>query len=999
MHQHPRPPPKTASPANSPPTNPLRTNNPRQAESDTTGTASGRGTAGEMGNDPREGVDDAPRSNELGKLNQVIQSYFTKAALIILQSRVVLPPAYMRGSDMRRVNKWFNIELDETDALRDDLLTWRNCDAVDPRPPPMTIEIFVDTEGLTHKQCLALVDEGGKRWNVEEALDRHGNYSEVRAQKNGRKEIILERWNLELMDGKVESTKDLGSILPRVYKNSIVLFRSLYTYAKLLPAWNLGKRNPRAKATQNLPKLKYRIVAGKRSASSSTADTLGAQLYDRQSSINELFLFDEIDSPAGPFSITVTYRTNCSFQIDDSEALLSSHFIGMDEDMFEPSLGRRISQQDPPGMVPARKSHIGSLPPSRKTAEQPVEHGQAYGSLSTFHGEGSRMGSSPMSALRAAGDMGAQSPPESSAAKVPPDHRQVQGSRSSLRSTEGAPPMGRRTSVSFMPFKTPSLSASPLQADLPMGSSPRGSIGKSSPLSVLAHARTPSGVQPTYQARVAPPLPDQPSTPSTSSSPRPTPRYSSSFSHRRARPSIGGSSKQDDDNNSSGKASVSSSTAHPGSGVLAEAGAGSSGSMQTDDDNIAEFLKMIDQKKHLPSFETPKNASVSEASSKRTNTALSKFRGMQNSHAVLSDSLTTSQLLHRSSSSSSRQLSSVPPMVAGTSMSISSSPGKPISPHTPHTPAIPSRLSANSIVDYSHQERNTGRHRLSHREGTHEEPDREALIQYDDATGAIDIPTSPRPYHPSYRRSSSVAQNRVLDEVPTTVALPYGMRSASLGDGEERPPLSLSALLGLHESSDVAVPEVEQRSQPFEFPPLSSPCQAESVTMERQRSDDLDVREDERPSLPRRGISGPSDVRLTSATGAMVSPPYRSGLRIYRGGSGTGRGATPLPSLGIASTTGGGPAERGGGSGSGNSSFDQGRAGRYSFSRPTPPNFEEDEPLLFAMSDLKAAREGREGGRSVDEGRGEIGSEGGDHSPGGSRRGSTRRGAGGVTYP
>jgi autophagy-related protein 13 len=51
----------------------------------------------------------------------VIQNFHTKAALIILHSRVDLAPAYSKGKDEKRVNRWFNIELDETDDYKDDI--------------------------------------------------------------------------------------------------------------------------------------------------------------------------------------------------------------------------------------------------------------------------------------------------------------------------------------------------------------------------------------------------------------------------------------------------------------------------------------------------------------------------------------------------------------------------------------------------------------------------------------------------------------------------------------------------------------------------------------------------------------------------------------------------------------------------------------------------------------------------------------------------------------
>lgn len=40
------------------------------------------------------------------KVTGLSQNYFAKAAHIILHSRVSLPPAYHKGTDTKRVNKW-----------------------------------------------------------------------------------------------------------------------------------------------------------------------------------------------------------------------------------------------------------------------------------------------------------------------------------------------------------------------------------------------------------------------------------------------------------------------------------------------------------------------------------------------------------------------------------------------------------------------------------------------------------------------------------------------------------------------------------------------------------------------------------------------------------------------------------------------------------------------------------------------------------------------------
>lgn len=804
----------------------------------------------------------------------------------------------------------------------------------------MVIETYIDTEELTNNQSLVIIDEQGRRWDVEEALNTSPSSSAGGGSQPTRSEIILERWQIQLGENSIEIPKDLGQILPRTYKNSIVLFRSLFTYAKLLPAWKLSKKLSKPRSAHSPPKLKYRIREESPTSYSSKEDSLTWPLYETASHVIESFDFAPIDSPAGALSIHVSYRSNCDFRIADSEALLSSHFMGLDEQFFEPSLGRNNTTNQKARENGTRGAEVGSLPPKRTDIVERPEQGQAYGSMSTFHQVGPRIGSSPLSALRAAREMGSQSPTDRQPQKSSSSNRSAQGSRSSLRSTEGAASVGRRPSVSFMPFKTPSLSASPLQTEQMARPLSRGSLGKVSTLGALAEGRVPSALGPrsSVPTRGSPMAQEQAVTSSASSSPKPAApnRFSSSFGHRKAKLSTGGGSRTEDDNNSSGKASVASSAVQPGSEILAEGGGASSGSIATDDDNISDFLKMLDQKKDLKSFRVPSDKASADASTRRTTAALTKFQRMRDSNAALSDSMSSSLLLQRSSSSSSRQLSSVPPMVAGTSMSTSSSPGKPISPHTPHTPAIPSRLSANSIIEYPHRAPISGEDRLLRQEEPLREERSRINTSRDPNTGAIDIPISPRPFQ---RRSSSVAQqSRTLDEELDIYS--YGLRSASLG-ADERPQLSISVLAGLQEGSSEALPIAANPGPSFR--PLANPEECSSAPMTRQQSSSLEGREDT-GSLPQRGLS------------------YRPRI-----GRGSGRGYTP-PHGSLSSL-----ADRGSGSGS----SDQ-RGGRYSYPRPVS-TFEEEEPLLFAMSDFGAVHQSR---RSLEEARG------------GSSTGTSDRGAG-----
>jgi autophagy-related protein 13 len=841
----------------------------------------------------------------------------------------------------------FQIETDDTSSFRDELSLWRSCGGYHDRPLPLIIEIYIDTSSLTSSQSLVIVDDQGKRWDVLDALNRSTGSNDGGTRKR-KSEVILERWKFELKDNPGERVYDFGSTLPTVYKMCIVFFRTLYTTTKLLPAWKFAKTM--GKSGSSL-RLNCRILTD--DTQPSRFDALTHPLYENGGTVTTECSLGLTETPVGQFSGVVTYRNDCNFRVDDSEALLSSRFMGADEHFFQPSLG--VKAKDHRGNL--RAAEVGSLPAHRQHFDnsEPI---QAYGSLSTFHGDAPPRGSSPISALRAAKTMGSDtsSPPVGSAPKTRP----LNASRASLVSMEGIT-MARRPSVSFQPFKAGSLSSSPGRAtpnhtpgDMLPPPSPQ-SLPRTSGISALTQARNRSSLTAGMPAtlRGGPVVPDN-VVASMSSSPRPTPlsKYSSSFGHRRGRSSFGGASRLlDDDQGSSGKQSLSSSV-QPGSGILTEAGAGgSSGSLQTDDDNISEFLKLLDSKKSLQSFEPS-----GEASTKRTSAQLSKFQSMRESHNALTESMSSSTMLHRSSSSSSRQLSSVPPMVAATSMSVSSSPGKPVSPHTPHTPAIPSRLSANSIAEYSEPRR------LSYRSRTAPEAPLEDVADDDQSTelgtNAIDIPTSPRPYYPHNRRSSSVAQQHRSIAVEEDLGdLPFGVhRSISLGADDREPP-SLSALLGLGQATDNPVsPNSESPSRLLQPAPHIS----ESTAMTRDESASLHAHETEITQAPR-GHSG----------GSMSYRP-----RIGRIG---GRGMTP-PSGGSYSSL-----ERGSGSGT-----SERAGGRYSFTRAAGAYEADDEPLLFQMSEI-----GRDSSRkSLEENRGggNAGTQRGLDSGQSSRRGSSHRG-------
>ncbi|PYI12729.1 hypothetical protein BO78DRAFT_9209 [Aspergillus sclerotiicarbonarius CBS 121057] len=981
MHQHPRSPAPAAPPSA---TRPSATRSDDRTEQDIrptspafdprVHTSRGLGIETETGS-PEQTPTSQPAKEAIIKLNQIITNYFTKAALIILHDRVHLPVALNKGTDTPKKNRWFNIEIEDTDALREQLLIWRTSDTIENRPPPLIIETYLDTKGLTKNQSLVTLDEQGKRYDVLESLSASSEAHTGGLPSSRSDDVILERWKVELGSMSNKLPADLGSILPTVYKKSILLFRSLFVYSKLLPAWNFAKHNGRLRTHPAL-RLKYRILVGKTHAEDSKPDHLTMPLFDSSNKVVDVYSFGTTESPAGEFSVQVTYRKSCEFRVDDSEALLSSRFMGADDEVFRPSLPSRESN------IKAANPEIGSAPLEKRTVEYP-DPSRAYGSLSTFHHVGPTTSASPISALRAARESGATSPspPSSSSRKPLAVAKASPVGRAAVLASENGPGVARRSSISFQPFKAPPLSASPSLVDPPLGMSPRSGPAARTPFpesknmpppSMAASARKSLSGACEYTVGS-----------SASASPRPAPiaRYSSAFTHRRGRPSSGNINKLEDDN-SSGKTSATSSNAQPGSGLLAEATGTSADSIHVDDENISEFLKMLDLRKDLLNPSSSASVDVTARRTTATSAALARFQRMRDSNAALSDSMSSSLLLQRSSNSSSKQLSGVPPMVAGTSISTASSPGKPISPHTPHTPAIPSRLSSNSIVEYGN-ERDPRREPGS---SVEENPSEGTAIAHHPSAvtvTAIDIPTSPAlPFSSPYRRPSSAAPPPPPVPADDDEIFPFNLRSISLG-AEERSHNSLSALQRQHDLEGVKgnahQTRREQRPPSVGEDPGLAPSSAGHEMGAHKRTSG----------------SGP-----TSTSSPSNNHVYQPRFSISRG-----RGLSGGPhslSSGSSSLARGIPsylAERdhdrdinASGSNSGNSTVEdrRGAGRRPSSGRNNPPQsqLEEDEPLLFAMSDFGASR------RSFEEGR--HGNHGGDSngSASGSRRGSGRRGGG-----
>lgn len=751
--------------------------------------------------------------------------------------------------------------------------------------------------------------------------------------------------------------------LPVVYKKSIILFRTLYSYLALMPSWKFRRRLSKLKLHSSALKIGCRVQSGDDFAKSGRRwDGLQVPLLHGDEKATEEFEFGKVESPAGSFSISVEYRSNCDFRVDDSESLLSSHFINLDEHYFHPpSRQRPISQ---PSTFAGRATEPGSLPLSA-LPQRPDYAGATYGSLSSFHQAGGLTGASPISTLRAAATEMNRSSSNSSLDHPPSRLQSIQGSKSSLRGSSDIP-MSRRGSISFQPFKSPSLSASPANPDGFVGSMGRAGTPSSQPrpsrmgnagVSPSSHRSSNSTVTPTGEATQSP-------IPITSSSPKPQPmtRIASSFGSRRPRVSSGASLTREDDN-SSGQASYTSSMAAPGSGVYAAAGTSS----YEEDLQIRDFMSMLadGQRTSLKSFGGG-GASSGESSIRNTGNPLSKFQRMKDSQSALADSMSSSLLLQPSSSTSnsSRNLSGVPGMVTSTTFSSSSSPGKPLSPHTPHTPAIPSRLSEGLTAQYTTDRQRHSRPTASDNR-RYSQPGR--VAEGTATTSPLDIPLSPRFIGPRRANSNSQQQHEEAiesgesgDFEPVTS---FNNRLQSSGDA----PLSRSRLQDLHNASQSALPGREA---------------AEAGSRQDDDEDD--------DGLAFRRV-GPPPIDT-----AEEEPP-RLASRFHRGTpSSSYRGRFPRNRADTPTTGSTSSLEKNSQTGSSGSNA-RTNVGRRTPSWSRPGQGHEDEDLLFAMSDMMVAQQSR---RSLDQpekpgGSDSATSSGRRRSRGGSGAGDSGRGGGG----
>ncbi|KAF8178288.1 phosphorylated protein that interacts with Vac8p, partial [Pholiota molesta] len=163
-------------------------------------------------------------SDYIQKADQLAFHFYTKFFYTLHDARVTEGACAQAKTD-----KWFNLETPDCELFTNDARMPYRTISLAPAPGPLVLEIQVllAVPELPNDQVLVYAAPDMPRVKVEPA----------------RRFILLEAWTLGMdFDDRLVSTGHPGAegidmALPTIYKHGIVLFRSLFSLLRVLPAW------------------------------------------------------------------------------------------------------------------------------------------------------------------------------------------------------------------------------------------------------------------------------------------------------------------------------------------------------------------------------------------------------------------------------------------------------------------------------------------------------------------------------------------------------------------------------------------------------------------------------------------------------------------------------------------------------------------------------------------------------------------------------------------
>ncbi|KDR79468.1 hypothetical protein GALMADRAFT_243561 [Galerina marginata CBS 339.88] len=266
-------------------------------------------------------------SNDIHKADQIAFHFYTKLFYTVNHAR-----ATEESNSTSRVDKWFNLETPDSDLFtREAREPYRNISlAGAPGPPPLEIQVLLSVPELTNNQVLVYMSPDSSRVRIEPTP----------------RFILLETWSLAMQPGSNQhgdASTDVA--LPIIYKHGIVLFRSVFSLLRVLPAWKFYKRLKRKTGGVNR-NGHLGITLRVRSSGDSETDRnilgFGARPSPTYRSPlgTSTHTFPTVAHLLGSFTLSTTYLTTPNFQLDELESLLSSRFISLDLEGFIPTLDK-----------------------------------------------------------------------------------------------------------------------------------------------------------------------------------------------------------------------------------------------------------------------------------------------------------------------------------------------------------------------------------------------------------------------------------------------------------------------------------------------------------------------------------------------------------------------------------------------------------------------------------------------------------------------------------
>ncbi|UZJ55089.1 hypothetical protein CBS101457_004409 [Exobasidium rhododendri] len=284
------------------------------------------------------------------------------------------------SSNLRIVNKWFDLEIADYDIFREEVRLWRNISGMIPSAifegptsasglegqstiPPMIIDVILDTSMLTEKH-LIMMDRSDKRGSTSKRRVRvDGNEwvtgvgkGEERMRDTLRKPIVLETWKLELNAYNPPDPPDL----PTLYRHATANLKELHSLVRQLPVYPMYARLKRLKEAlkqgedneADLLKIGVRlgIEAEKQEDDiCSLQESLGpvpALNSALATKVTETFSFQPLETPIGTIAFSVEYRIEADFFVEILESSKNLQDLDLEEDYFRPGINRQGARQD-----------------------------------------------------------------------------------------------------------------------------------------------------------------------------------------------------------------------------------------------------------------------------------------------------------------------------------------------------------------------------------------------------------------------------------------------------------------------------------------------------------------------------------------------------------------------------------------------------------------------------------------------------------------------------